>query len=231
MNRSLFVAMLILLGCACGDDDASAEEAQTTPEAPAEPASPAVDQDADDDPCARALRTERLDFETLTEGQRVADAFAEKGVSFFAGGSEPVIANATGSPASGRVYVAGDHEAVDDNPTEERGNDVPAPPVTFWLHEPGEPDRPAITDVVRMQLVWVNETSVSRVEAYAPDGTRIFQQDYPGAGGEQTQSVCILADDIHRVVARFGPGTPDGPMEDNAGVDVVELGPITPVDR
>lgn len=213
----------------CGDDDGGAGGGDRTVETRGSGQTESAETSpggATGDECDGALRTKRLGFEDLTEGQRVADAYADEGVSFFAGGTGAATANAFGSPASGRVYVAGDHEAVDDNPTEEHGNHLPALPVTLWLHEPGEPDRPAVTDVVRLSLVWTNEGAVSRIEAYDPGGRRIFERDVRGEGGDAVQTVCIREPRIHRVVVRFGVVTAGGDMEDNAGIDDLELGPI-----
>lgn len=212
----------------CGDDDAGNGTGDTPAEGTGASAAETRPEGAPEDGCDGALRTQRLGFEDLSEGQRVSGAYADDGVSFFAGGIGAATANAFGSPASGRVYVAGDHEAIDENPTEEHGNHMPALPVTLWLHEPGEPDRPAVTDVARLSLVWTNEGSVSRIEAYDPGGRRIFERDVRGEGGGAVQTVCIRERGIHRVVVRFGVVTADGQMEDNAGIDDLELGPIRP---
>jgi hypothetical protein len=171
-------------------------------------------------------------FEGFLHGTVLRDQLAAQGAIFSSPSAEnaPTVYGFFPSPVSPPNYLIGENEGeIDLNPGGEFGNNRPALPITITFVDPVNPAVPGTTSFVSFQDVFVNLGSITRADAFGPDGELLLSQTRAGQGGTYTSLFTLSHDGIHQVTVSFGVSGSTGAFEDHAGIDDLTFAPVTPV--
>lgn len=170
-------------------------------------------------------------FEGFSHGTVLRDQLAAVGAIFSSPSAEnaPTVYGFFPSPVSRPNYLIGENEGeIDLNSGSEFGNNRLALPITITFVDPGNPAMPGITSFVSFRDVFVNLGSITRADAFDPNGALLLSETWAGKGGGYTSLFSLSHDGIHQVTVSFGvPGSTR--FEDHAGIDDLTFAPVVPV--
>lgn len=169
-----------------------------------------------------------LTFDELNDDALVTDRYASRGVLFSTTQpAGPRTYGLFGSPVSEPNYLVGEREDPDTNPSTEYGNNRPALPIELTFVDSRDPRCPGTTSSLTLQVVYPNQGNITRLDAYALDGSLITTQTVVVDPQSFAAPLLVQAPSgIHRAVVIFdGTGT-GGTFEDNAGIDNIQFAPV-----
>lgn len=170
-------------------------------------------------------------FDGYSHGTVLRDQLAGLGAIFSSPSAEdaPTVYGFFPSPVSPRNYLIGENEGeIDLNPSSEFGNNRSALPITITFVDPVNPAVPGITSFVSFRDVFVNLGSITRAEAFGPNGALLLSETRAGQGGRYTSLFALSHEGIHQVTVSFGVSGSTA-FEDHAGIDDITFATVVPL--